>query len=247
MLIIVILHNMVVENDMTGQNLEPINIGHLNLVLLIYIGPFSNKNTKHNLFFIIGLRHEIEHQMTLKIDDACSAKFQACCLNYNYWIKQLYGEEFGIDHDLSFSLQLSTISREQEEQLTKAKGLPKSIKSFITTFESKLTDEEYQNPRYAYRVIFVRKKVNHKGQADKVIEFVKEDSELGEEVNKQYIVLKDVEKKKYKPKQIVDMMNNEGYDWFKMYFHTKLWQEKGARDPGKKYGVWVAGKTWVLV
>ncbi|WP_407645307.1 DUF3644 domain-containing protein [Halothiobacillus diazotrophicus] len=42
---------------------------------------------KINLKFLIGLRHEIEHQMTTKIDDHLSARFQACCLNYNDSIK----------------------------------------------------------------------------------------------------------------------------------------------------------------
>jgi len=41
-----------------------------------------DKDTVNNLKFLIGLRHEIEHQMTTRIDDLLSARFQACCLNY---------------------------------------------------------------------------------------------------------------------------------------------------------------------
>ena len=132
--------------------------------------------TKLNLRFIIGIRHEIEHQMTMSLDEVCSAKFQACCLNYNDWIKKICGNEYGIDQDLSFSLQLSAITLEQESLLLVKKNLPTSISSFITSFEAGLTEEEFQNPRYAYRVFFVRKLANRKGQADKVIEFVGEDS-----------------------------------------------------------------------
>src|SRR6185312_1412474 len=62
---------------------------------------------KANLRFLIGLRHEIEHQMTTRIDDYLSARFQACCLNYNHYIKKLFGKEYGIDKHLSFSLQFS--------------------------------------------------------------------------------------------------------------------------------------------
>src|SRR3989339_2159901 len=39
--------------------------------------------TKINLRFMIGIRHEIEHQMTKRIDSTFSAKFQANCLNFN--------------------------------------------------------------------------------------------------------------------------------------------------------------------
>ena len=43
-----------------------------------------DENTKNNLKFLIGIRHEIEHQMTKRIDDSISAKIQACSINYNY-------------------------------------------------------------------------------------------------------------------------------------------------------------------
>ncbi len=49
-----------------------------------------DKDTANNLRFLIGLRHEIEHQMTTRIDDILSARFQACCLNYNDYIKELF-------------------------------------------------------------------------------------------------------------------------------------------------------------
>lgn len=41
-----------------------------------------DKDTVNNLQFLIGLRHEIEYQMTTRIDDMVSARFQACALNY---------------------------------------------------------------------------------------------------------------------------------------------------------------------
>ncbi len=47
---------------------------------------------KSNLKFLIGLRHEIEHQMTTRIDNYLSARFQACCLNYNEFIKKQFDE-----------------------------------------------------------------------------------------------------------------------------------------------------------
>ena len=43
-----------------------------------------DKNTANNLKFLIGLRHEIEHQMTLSLDDYLSGRYQACILNYNH-------------------------------------------------------------------------------------------------------------------------------------------------------------------
>jgi hypothetical protein len=45
-----------------------------------------DKDTTLNLRFLIGIRHEIEHQMTSKIDEHLSAKLQACAINYNHYL-----------------------------------------------------------------------------------------------------------------------------------------------------------------
>jgi len=202
-----------------------------------------DKDTANNLRFLIGIRHEIEHQMTSRIDDTLSAKFQACCLNYNEYIKKLFGVKNGIDKQLSVSLQFSSISQEQLDVLPSIDQLPSYIRSFIEGFEGRLTDDEYNNSKFAYRVLFVAKTANRKGQADQVIEFVKADSEFAQKVNKAYTVIKETEKPKYLPGEIVNLMKQEGYKEYNISLHTKLWQSRDARNPAKGFGVLVA-KTW---
>lgn len=68
--------------------------------------------TKQNLKFLIGLRHEIEHQMTKRIDSSVSAKLQACSINYNFYIKQLFGDVYGVDQELGMAIQFSPIDEE---------------------------------------------------------------------------------------------------------------------------------------
>lgn len=203
-----------------------------------------DKDTANNLRFLIGLRHEIEHQMTSRIDDLLSARFQACCLNYNEYIKKLFGDSYGIEKHLSFSLQFSTISTDQKELLEEHPELPANIQAYIKDFDTALSDEEFANPHYAYRILFVPKTANHKGQADRVIEFVKSDSPLAETVNKEYAVIKETEKPKYIATQIVDIMHKEGYPNFGMYNHTQLWKAMDAKNPHKGFGTMVAGKYW---
>lgn len=198
-----------------------------------------DKDTANNLRFLIGIRHEIEHQMTSRIDSLLSAKFQACCLNYNEYVKKLFGEKFGIDKYLSFSLQFSSISREQASALPSTDQMPSHLKAFITGFEGGLTEKEFNNPKFAYRVLFVAKTANRKGQADEVIEFVKADSELANNVNKTYAVIKETERPKHLPKGIVAMMKKEGYPKFSIYAHTCLWQKMDAKNSAKGFGVQV--------
>jgi len=205
--------------------------------------PVDN-DTANNLRFLIGLRHEIEHQMTSRIDDILSARFQACCLNYNQYIKSWFGDELGIEKHLSFSLQFSSISTEQKDLLAEHSELPANIIGFIQNFDESLTDEEFSNARYAYRVLFVPKMANRKGQADRVIEFVKSDSPLAEALNKEYEIIKETEKQKYLPKQVVDIAEQNGFPNFSMHHHTALWKANDAKNISQGYGTLVAGKAW---
>jgi hypothetical protein len=82
-----------------------------------------------------------------------------------------------------------------------------------------------------------------KGQADRVIEFVRADSPLAESVNAQYIITKETERPKYLAKQIKKLMNDEGFKKFNLHHHTQLWKNEDAKNPDKGYGVIVAN-TW---
>ncbi|MCD4680534.1 MAG: DUF3644 domain-containing protein [Bacteroidales bacterium] len=201
-------------------------------------------HSANNLKFLIGLRHEIEHQMTTRIDDLLSARFQACCLNYNHYLKVLFGNKLGIDQHLSFSLQFSTIDTEQKDLLSDHTGLPSNIQSYINHFDGSLSEEEYANQKYAYRILFVPKTANRKGQADRVIEFVKSDSPLANKTNTAYTIIKEIVKKKFLAKQVVHIIQGNGYVRFGIYQHTQLWKLFDAKNPAKGFGTMVAGKYW---
>jgi hypothetical protein len=208
------------------------------------------KDTSNNLRFLIGVRHEIEHQMTSRLDASLSAKFQACCLNYNTYVRKLFGDKHGIDKHLAFSLQFSSISREQAATLPQSDTMPSHIKAFVEGFEGQLSDGEFNSPRYAYRVLFVAKTANRKGQADEVIEFVKAESPLAADVNKSYAVIRETERPKHLPSGVVKMMNADGYRLFTMHDHTTLWRHTDAKATGKGFGVQVEGSwywydTWL--
>jgi hypothetical protein len=199
--------------------------------------------TKENLKFLIGLRHEIEHQMTTRIDDLMSARFQAACLNYNEYIRRLFGNEYGIDKHLAFSLQFSTLSEAQVDLMKDHSELPPYITRFVETFDNNLDESIFQDQHFAYRVLFVQKTANRKGQADRVIEFVSPDSEIAKNTNEKYVVLKETEKPKYLPSQIVEIMQDKGFMRFGMHDHIVLWKSKDAKNPALGYGVTVGG-TW---
>ena len=78
-----------------------------------------------------------------------------------------------------------------------------------------------------------------------MIQFIPFDSDLASSLNEAYqqVMLKEVERTKYIPSQIIKMMQQEGFLKFKMHHHTQLWQFMDAKNPGKGYGVQLAN-TW---
>ncbi|BCX17640.1 MAG: hypothetical protein KatS3mg117_1322 [Geminicoccaceae bacterium] len=195
---------------------------------------------KTNLEYLLGLRHEIEHRGTQRIDDAISAKLHACALNFNATIKKFFGPRCGLDHEIGFAIQFARLDPVQRRLVSAQKSLPKVIETYNLAFEKNLSEDILKDPRYAYRVAIVPCTVNRRGQADDVYETVDPRSPEGQAIA---MIFKDREKPKFRPKDIVEMMRKQGYRKFRMHDHTTLWQAQGAKDPGKGYGVEIAG-TW---
>lgn len=151
-------------------------------------------DTKANLKFLIGIRHEIEHQMTNRIDEYLSAKLQACAINFDYYITLLFGKKYSLSDELALSIQFSPLNPHQRESLIDNNHITTNVMNFISEYENNLSQDSLQNSRYAYRVLFIPVNAKRKGQADKVIEFVDSKSELAAGLEKSYTILKETEK-----------------------------------------------------
>lgn len=194
-----------------------------------------------NLLYLLGLRHEIEHRSTSRLDDTVSAKLQACCINFNDVIKGQFGAQYALERRLPIALQFVTFSPDQRALLKKAGNLPRHIETMMEGFDQKLTPEQQDDPRFAYRVFMIRKTANRAPGADLAVELV----QPGSNVEKKFsMALKEVEKRKYLPSEVVTKVRDEGWNRFTIDNHTKLWQRLGAKDPAKGYGAVAVGKTW---
>lgn len=197
--------------------------------------------TVANLRFLIAIRHEIEHQLTSRIDDTISAKLQACCLNFNRAIKEIAGPQHGLDLDLALALQFSGITQDQRDILLSNTEMPAHIQAAYIEFEDGLTDEMVADPHYSYRVAYIEQVVNSRGKADQVVEFLRPRTEKGDHVR---LALKEFEKPKLKPGQIVALIRAEGHPRFNLHHHTQLWKGAEAKAPGKAFGTTLADGSW---
>ena len=203
-----------------------------------------DKDTANNLRFLIGLRHEIEHQMTRSLDAYLSGRYQACALNYNEYVQKLFGRRFGLDSFLTYSIQFAELT---DEQLTGPKPdiiIPERLRAYVAEFDSALTHDEYNSPRFSYRLLFKKKLVNRPGQADRVVEFIDPNSELAKTIDKEFWVKKEVERPKFSANHVVEEVRKAGFPKFRVHHdHTNMWKADNGKDPAKGYGVQVE-KTW---
>lgn len=203
-----------------------------------------DENTKNNLKFLIGLRNHIVHQNVPDLDAYLSARYQACALNFDYYLVKLHGEKYSLGNNLALSLQFAELDYEQHKIMKdKQNKIPKEIKTYIADFDRQLTDDQIQNDRYSYKLLFIKTNAKSRGQADRVIEFLDPGSEMAKKVNKEYLIKVDREKPKFLPSQVVKKVREAGFPEFKMHKHTEIWKKVDGKNPNSGYGVNVAG-TW---
>jgi hypothetical protein len=210
-----------------------------------------DKNAATNLRFLIGLRHEIEHQMTLNLDNYLSGRYQACALNFNEHIKRLFGPDLGIDSQITYSIQFLQMLPEQFSGLSLEDNVPPRLREYISAFDGALSHDEYNSPQYSFRLVFKQKLVNHPGQSDRVIDFIKPDSDLAKSIDKEYWVQKHVEKPKFRPTDVCKHVHEAGFKRFRPNpEHSRMWKTEDAKNPAKNFGVEVQGvwywyENWV--
>ena len=203
--------------------------------------------TKKNLQYLIEIRDEIEHRCTQRIDSAISAKLQACCTNFNTYIKRHFGNKLGLDNELSFALQFSHLSLVQQQHMALSQDLPDNIAVAQENFENTLTEEQYNDPRYAIRVRLSMVKSNSKKTSDNFVVLSPYDNEQANQASS--IVLKKIEPLKFLPSEIVRIIKDKGFLKFRIYEHTQLVKLLKAKhgqdinDRGGEYGIWI-GKSW---
>jgi hypothetical protein len=203
-----------------------------------------DRNTSNNLKFLIGLRNQIEHKKASGLDSYLSARYQACALNYNYYLKELFGLKYSLDNNLALSLQFAELDYMQAKTIKDKEGLiPKEIQSYIAAFDNSLTDDEIESDRFAYRLFFLRVIAKRRGQADRVIEFIDPESPLAKNISKEYWVKEDREKSKFLRKDVLPVIKAAGYNNFGPSQHTEFWRRYDGKKPAKGFGVEVCG-TW---
>ena len=159
------------------------------------------------------------------------------------YVCELFGERYSLGEAAAFTLQFRDFtaagSGTQEPE-----PLPSSVAKYVQEFCTELSEEELNSPYFRRRFLFVPVATNKNAQADEVIQFVRPDSKLAASINESYdrVLLKEIERPKVLPTEIVKLMKSEGYTGFRIRNHTELWQKLDGKNPGKGYGHELGGR-----
>jgi hypothetical protein len=133
---------------------------------------------KRNLEALSTIRNAVEHNILGQGDFTFLPIFQACCLNFDKTISELFGAALSLQGELAFSLQFAKMTIEQLSGLQKY-GVPEHIQALDARLQEGLTEEELADFEYQFRVIYT---LDSASKSRAHIQFVHPESAEGKEI-----------------------------------------------------------------
>jgi len=208
-----------------------------------------NDPIRKNLEFLIGLRNRFEHRGYPEIDENLFGECQATLMNFEELLIKEFPKEIPLKHNLVFAIQFSKETPiQQKRSISKnASRNISALKSYITGYRSKITEEQWNSQKFSYRLFLIPKVGNNATKDDIAIEFIKYDPSKPLEMEKLQrlgVLIKDrvVEKErivpsqeiyKFKPGQVVEHVKRQINKHFTTTLHTSCWKHYSSRPRGK--------------
>lgn len=140
--------------------------------------PLSD-GVKQNLRALKVLRDEVEHKLLGKADLRWLGLFQACCLNFDKALCQLFGDQLTLASELSFALQFAKMNLDQVATLNKYE-LPPYIDAIDANVTAGMTPEQLNNIQFQFQVVYT---LTAAPKSKAHIQFVKPDSAEGKQIH----------------------------------------------------------------
>ena len=189
---------------------------------------------RNNLPALKAIRDDVEHKLLGKGDLKWQGLFQACCLNFDRCLCDLFGDRLTLANELGFAIQFTRMNIEQLSTLNKYE-IPHNIEALDARLEAGLTEEQLADLEYQFRVIYTMDAAS-KSRAH--IEFVRPESVESTEIRNilvQYMAADHLYP--HKPSQVTKLVRQRSGIPFALNNHTQAWRHfkvrprKGAKQP----------------
>lgn len=187
--------------------------------------PLS-KGMKDNLRALKTLRDDVEHKLLGRADAKWLGLFQACCLNFDKAICDLFGSRLTLSHDLSFAIQFTKMNLEQLATLNRYE-IPAHIDAVDARLTEGMTEAQVADLEYQFRVVYTLDAVT-KSRAH--FQFVQPDSAEGKDIRNVLVQHRLADHLyPHKPGNIVSLVREKTGKGFTLHNHTQAWRKFEAR------------------
>lgn len=187
--------------------------------------PLS-KGIRNNLNTIKAIRDEVEHKLLGRSDPRWLSVFQACCLNFDKTIVEMYGSRLSLQNEISVALQFGKLQIDHAAQM-QMYDVPQHIAALDALLTANLTEEELNDIEYQFRVVYTLDSAS-KGSAH--IQFLTPDSDEGKSVHNvlQKYKISD-ELYPHKPSEVAALVAKKSGRRFTVSDHTDAWRNHKVR------------------
>ncbi len=190
--------------------------------------PLSSSVTK-NIEAVAAIRNEVEHKLLRRSDFRWFALFQACCLNFDSFIRAQFGERVSLGSDLAVAIQFSALNIEQIE-IMQQYDVPPYITALDAELDKKLTDVDRDSLEYQFKVVYT---LTSASGGTRHIRFIRPGSEEGKEVHNVLVKERALDDMyPFKAGRVVDEVQKKSGKRFTMHDHTLAWRKHRSRPDG---------------
>lgn len=190
---------------------------------------------KANLKYLIAIRNAIEHRSSEDINDALQAKIQANALNFLSYVKEKFGTKYDFSHDLAFAIQLQALTLKSPNVLKGTAPVAKAVAAVNALLEGPMTEAEFNDPSYSFRVYVVPKVTNNAKKADQAVVY----SPVGSDVE---VAIKLVERPKYRMKDAIKKLLDDYGLTVSNYEFQQAWKLNDLKNPAKGLALQLGGQ-----
>ncbi|MEL6666933.1 MAG: DUF3644 domain-containing protein [Pseudomonadota bacterium] len=177
--------------------------------------------TRNNLRALKIIRDKVEHHLLGGADPDWHALYQACCLNFDRTICELFGDKLSLSNELSLALQFARMEIGQLGAV-QSHDLPKMIKAVDAELTSGMSDEQIGDLHYRFGVVYT---LTSTSKSKAHIRFVSPDSPEGTAIENILVKYRDAgESHPYRASEVAKLVQNATGERFTLHNHTQAWR-----------------------
>ena len=180
-----------------------------------------NENVRKNLRALKILRDSVEHHLLGKADQKWLGIFQACCLNFEKALCNLFDSRLTLSSELAFALQFARIKLDQAADLSRY-DLPDNISAIDALLIEGMTPEQLNSIEYQFQVVYT---LTAAPKSKAHIQFLNPESAEGQKI--QNVLAKKIiadDHYPYKPGKVIELVKRRTGKAFTNNDHTRCWK-----------------------